>query len=62
MGHSSIRSTQIYGETVYAFLIPVSALKQEYNRIGIASSGGEVRIKRIEIALKYGDVETHGYF
>jgi hypothetical protein len=49
-------------ETVYAFQVPVSALKQEYNRIGIISSGNDVKVKRVEIALKYGDVTTHGYF
>ena len=49
-------------ETVYAFRVPVSALKQDYNRIGIISSGNDLKVKRIEIALKYGDVTTHGYF
>ena len=49
-------------ETVYAFHVPVSALKQAFNRISIASAGGEVTIMRIEIALKYGDPTTHGYF
>jgi len=49
-------------ETVYAFHVPVSVLKQAYNRINITSAGGEVKISRIEIALKYGDPTTHGFF
>ncbi len=49
-------------ETVYAFRIPATALKQGYNRISVGSSGGEVKVRRMEIALKYGDVTTNGYF
>jgi hypothetical protein len=49
-------------ETVYAFLIPVSALKQGNNQVAITSQAGEFMTKRIEIALKYGDAKTHGYF
>jgi len=49
-------------QTVYAFRIPVSALEQGYNRISITSSADELKVLRVEIALKYGDVATHGYF
>ena len=49
-------------ETVYALSVPVSVLKQGDNQISITSSDGEVNIKRIEIAIKYGDVERFGYF
>jgi len=57
------RDSKLSGtETVYAFRVPVSVLKQGDNWISITSMGDETRIKRIEIALKYGDVTTNGYF
>ena len=49
-------------ETVYAYCVPVSALEQGNNQISIISSGGEVKIKRLEMVIKYGDVEDFGYF
>ena len=49
-------------ETVYAFCVPVSALKQGNNQISIISAGGEVKIKRLEMAIKYGDAGECGYF
>ena len=55
---NNLRNTEI----VYAFRVPVSALKQGNNQISIISSGGEVKIKRLEIAIRYGDVEEYGYF
>lgn len=43
--------------------LPDEVLKQGYNRIGFQSEDdGAFTVKRVEIALKYGDVETHGYF
>jgi succinate dehydrogenase flavin-adding protein (antitoxin of CptAB toxin-antitoxin module) len=50
-------------EKVYAFILPASCLKQGDNEILIHSFHPEAFIvKRIEVALKYGDVKTHGYF
>jgi len=53
------------GETdqVYAFIVPASSLKQRYNKISFkARKTDSFIVKRLEIAMKYGDVETHGYF
>ena len=49
-------------EKVYAFILPEHTLKHGNNTIEFLSQGEEFTIKRIELALKYGDVETHGYF
>jgi len=50
-------------EIIYAFIVPVSFLKQGDNLIRFQASGGEpFTIKRVELALKYGDVKTFGYF
>lgn len=50
-------------EKEYAFILPDEVLKQGYNRIGFQSEDNDTfTVKRVEIALKYGDVETHGYF
>lgn len=50
-------------EQVFVYLLPVSSLKQGDNEICLHSSGIETfKVKRIELALKYGDVKTHGYF
>ena len=50
-------------ETVYAFLLPKSCLRQGDNVIKLKSTNSEqFIIKRLEIALKYGDVKSHGYF
>lgn len=46
-------------ETVYAFNVPAGYIHQGFNQLKF---GGELIIRRIEVALKYGDVETHGYF
>ncbi len=47
----------------YAFVVPVSSTKQGYNQISISSKNRDsFSVKRLEVALKYGDVETHGYF
>ena len=50
-------------EQEYAFVVPVKCLKQGYNVVSF--NGKDVkpfRVKRLEIALKYGDVKTNGYF
>ncbi len=50
-------------EKDYAFILPEKVLKQGYNRIGFQSEKDKIfTVKRVEIALKYGDVKTHGYF
>lgn len=49
-------------ETVYAWTIPVSALRQGVNSVSFHTGGGALTVKRVEIALKYGDVEKNGYF
>ena len=50
-------------EKEYAFILPGKVLKQGYNRIAFRSEDDNTFIvKRVEIALKYGDVKTHGYF
>lgn len=50
-------------DRVYAFILPASCLKQGDNVIRLRSATPEKFITtRVEIALKYGDVETHGYF
>ena len=50
------------GAKVHAFSVPVSAVKQGDNQIGICSRGDEFKVVRLEMAVRYGDVETHGYF
>lgn len=51
------------GEQEYAFVVPAKCLKQGYNTITFKEKGSNsFRIKRLEIALKYGEVETNGYF
>ncbi len=50
-------------DQVYAYILPASCLKQGNNDIRLKSSQSEIfKVKRLEIALKYGDVKTHGYF
>lgn len=49
-------------EKEYAFIVPAKCLKQGYNSITFSNKDTAFRIKRLEIALKYGDVETNGYF
>ncbi len=47
----------------YAFIIPASCLNQGYNKISFESTKlDSFTVKRLEVALKYGEVETHGYF
>lgn len=51
-------------EKEYAFIIPTKAIKHGYNKIIFSSPDGKTSysVKRIEMALKYGDVKTNGYF
>lgn len=49
-------------EKEYAFLLPEKVLRHGYNRIGFFTDNEAFTVRRIEIALKYGEVETHGYF
>jgi len=50
-------------DRVYAYTLPVSCLKQGDNIVRLRSATPEKFITtRVEIALKYGDVKTHGYF
>ena len=47
----------------YAFILPDKILKQGYNRIGFQSEEDNTfTVKRVEIALKYGDVKTRRVF
>jgi len=50
------------GAKVHIFSVPVSAVQQGDNSIGIRSPDGECKITRLEMAVRYGDVATHGYF
>lgn len=51
------------GEKEYAFRIPVNRLKQGYNSVSFRLvNGGKGIVTRLDVALKYGDVQTHGYF
>lgn len=50
-------------EKEYACILPAHSLKHGYNPIRFSSEeDSSFTIKRVEIALKYGDVTTHGYF
>lgn len=54
---------------VYAFVVPADALQKGTNRIEfqahyprLSDSSQNFMVLRLEAALKYGPVETHGYF
>jgi hypothetical protein len=50
-------------EIVYAYILPSSCLEQGDNEVCLYSINPELfTVKRLEIALKYGGVKTHGYF
>jgi hypothetical protein len=50
-------------QNVYALVLPQNVLKKGYNTIEAVQNGGDdFSVLRVELALKYGDVETHGYF
>ena len=50
------------GECQYAFVLPVESIQQGYNTVAFHAADSSLLVKRVEIALKYGDVKTHGYF
>lgn len=50
------------GEQMYAYVVPAMFLKHGENLVSIMATGGIFMTKRLEIALKYGEVDTHGYF
>ncbi len=50
-------------EAVYAFAVPVKCLKNGDNQFNFSALNNEIfAVKRVELALKYGDVKTNGYF
>ena len=51
-------------EYQYAATVPTQALVHGYNTIMFESKSGAqpITIRRVELTLNYGDVETHGYF
>lgn len=51
-------------EQEYAFLVPASCIKQGDNTIRFQQKeiSATFNVKRLEVALKYGEVKTHGYF
>ncbi|MGO3241363.1 MAG: hypothetical protein ACTIKD_12935 [Sphingobacteriaceae bacterium] len=50
------------GEEMLAYSIPKDVLKTGDNQVSIVSRGGIFVIKRLEVALDYGDVQEYGYF
>lgn len=50
------------GEEVYVYEIPNNTLLKGDNQVTVVSKGGIFIVKRLEIALNYGDVQKHGYF
>lgn len=50
-------------DQVYAFVLPEGALRQGSNQVSFVSQHPMIFVvRRLEAALKYGDVKTHGYF
>ncbi len=49
-------------QKVTAFIVPVDQVIQGNNMLRFSSQNNAVTIQRIELALKYGPVEQHGYF
>lgn len=50
-------------ECEYAFIVPANFIRHGYNKVKFTGKEeGDFRVKRLEMALKYGDVDTHGYF
>lgn len=48
-------------QKVRTLIVPVPHLKKGYNSLWFSSPNGVV-VQRIELALKYGPVETNGFF
>lgn len=50
-------------EKVYAFVLPVTCIKKGVNQVQFQSANLEsFKVQRLEVALKYGDIRTNGYF
>jgi hypothetical protein len=49
-------------QQVYAFRIPPETVLKGNNQLKFLSESGIFIVLRIEMALKYGDTDTHGYF
>ena len=50
-------------EYVYAFILPEQVLLHKDNKFEFTTQEEKgFTVKRLELALKYGDVKTHGYF
>lgn len=50
-------------EHEYAIVVPAKCMKQGYNTVTFTNKDiVAFRVKRLEMALKYGDVKNHGYF
>ena len=49
-------------QKIYAWVLPASCLKHGDNEISFLSLNGIVTVKRLEVALKYGDVKTEWIF
>ena len=49
---------------MYAFILPAGSLHQGENTIRMVDQtlDNYFVVERVEVALKYGDVKTHGYF
>lgn len=49
-------------QKVTAFIVRLNDLLQGKNHLGFSAPANAVIVQRIELVLKYGDVEQHGYF
>ena len=52
------------GEQMYAFILPAGSIRKGDNMIRMVDKtlDNYFIVQRVEVALKYGDVETNGYF
>lgn len=50
------------GEEMFAYAIPQGALNTGENQVSIVARGGIFVVKRLEVALNYGEVQEYGYF
>ena len=49
-------------QKVTAFIVPSNDVSQGKNQLSFSTAGSAVIVQRIELVLKYGNVEQHGYF
>lgn len=49
-------------QQVKAFFVPARFVQKGLNKISFSSASSALVVQRIELALKYGPVDTHGYF